>query len=317
MNYIYMLMIIVGCTINSRPMWAMDSADMQEVKTTKKDASFLKDFLNGAIAGGLEVACNNPLVVLKNDLILSKGGSEKNMLAMLVEYAKDPKKMLKKYYKGCGTGIASMAPITALQNGIAVMLGGIFGDDPTLAQRTLAACGGGAMSAILGSPSDLVVLQRQNPLYTNETLMATVRRICAHNGLATLYRGVAGTATRDGIFTAAYKTGGEALSAVMPSLTGNPSIDKIVCASLAGVIAAIISHPDDVITARMKSDLAREQYQNSIQTAMSIVSEESVAALFKGLTPRAFRIMIAIPFISAVLQLQPGSRAVESLVAKE
>ncbi len=313
----YLLVLFIGCSMSSRALYGMDSCDMQEVSPQKRERTFWKDVLDGAVAGGIEVMCNNPLVVIKNNLILSKetSASGKGVLKAFSTQLANPKGMIKKYYKGCGTGIASMAPITALQNSIAFLLGKGFGDAPTLAQRTVAAFGAGCISALLGSPSDLVVLQRQNPLYSGETLMGTLRRIYGVKGLATVYRGISGTAARDGIFTAAYKTGGDAINSVIPSITGNPEVDVVLCASLAGVIAAVLSHPADVIAARMKSDLEVVNYKTVWQTASTLVKEERASALFKGLAPRAFRIMLAIPLISAMLQWEVGTKAAERIVA--
>src|SRR5438445_5829835 len=149
----------------------------------------MEDFLNGAFAGGIEVVVNNPLVVIKNDLILSKkgNGARKNILNSLTDHLMDPKKMVQKYYKGCGAGVASMAPITALQNGATFFLTKGFGDNPTLAQKTMAACGAGWFSALLASPADLVVLQRQNKLYAQESLSNTLQRIYRVNGLKSVY----------------------------------------------------------------------------------------------------------------------------------
>ena len=273
--------------MSSGALYGMEMCDMQEIPQQKKERTFLKDVLDGAVAGGIEVMCNNPLVVIKNNLILSKEGnaSGKGFAQSFYTQLADPKAMVKKYYKGCGTGIASMAPITALQNSIAYLLGKAFGDTPTLAQRIVAACGAGCLSASLGSPSDLVVLQRQNPLYAGEALTGTLRRIYGVKGLATLYRGVSGTAMRDDIFTAAYKTGGDAINRVIPS------IREILLLMLSMCSPCRSSSGDSLTSGRRyrcwyKSDLAASHYKTTWQTACTLVKEERASALFKGLAPQ-------------------------------
>jgi Mitochondrial carrier protein len=266
----------------------------------------MKDVFNGAIAGGIEVLINNPLVVIKNDLILNKKESNKHL-------QKNPQNIIKKYYKGCGAGIASMAPITALQNSTAFLLAKIFGNNPTLTQKTIAAYEAGWLSALLASPADLIVLQRQSQLYSQESLRDTLQRIYKVNGLAAFYRGLNGTGIRDGIFTAAYKTGGNIIHNIVPTITGNTATDKILCASLAGLIAAIISHPADVVTARMKSDLSASYYKTTLQTTTTIVTKEGFAALFKGLTPRAFRIIFSIPLLNIMLDYEVGTTIIKKI----
>lgn len=314
MYYKYIAALFIGCSMSFGAL-CMEMCDTDEFSSSK-ERTFLDGVIDGAVAGGVEVAFNNPWVALKNELILSKEGNEANtsMIKQLYAQLSDPKKMIRKYYKGCGMGIASMAPITALQNSIAFLIAKSFGSDPTLAEKTIAAFGAGCLSASLASPADLVVLQRQNPSFASENLFGTLRRIYKVNGFATVYRGVTGTGARDGIFTVAYKTGGDVINTIVPSITGNVAVDKAFYASFAGVIAAILSHPADVITARMKNDLTASEYTTSIQTARTLIKEEGMRALFKGLTPRAFRIILAIPLLSAMIEHEVGTRAIHSIM---
>ena len=321
MNYSYKGVLIAMCAMNTTA-HTMDTYKKQEIVSVKRNRTFMEDVLDGAIAGSIEVLVDNPLSVMKNNLILSKNGSNSGKPALNLlkdnfnsfkNNLKNPQKIVQKYYKGCGTGVASMAPITALQNSMTFLLAQSFGNNPTLAQKTIAACGAGYLSALLASPADLVILQRQNPLYTCESLGGTLRRIYGVNGLRTMYRGLNGTGIRDGLFTAAYKTGGSVIHTIVPPITDNAEKNKILCASFAGLIAAIFSHPADVISARMKSDLSASYYKTTPQTAFTIVKEEGLAALFKGVTPRALRIMFAIPLMSAVLNYEPSSKIIEKI----
>jgi len=271
----------------------------------------MEDFFNGAIAGAMEVVVNNPLVVIKNNLILNK--KEKGTDALKKGLFVNPQNIVTKYYKGCGTGMILMAPITALQNSTTFLFTKILDNNPTVTQKTIAACCAGYVSAILASPADLIVLQRQNPFYTQESFNGTLQRIYRVNGLKTIYRGLNGTGIRDGVFTAAYKTGGNIIHGIVPTITGNTNVDKIICASLAGLMAAIVSHPADVISTRMKNDLAVSYYKTTCQTAFRIVKEEGASALFKGLTPRAFRIMLAIPLISLALDYKIGTSVIKQI----
>ena len=68
---------------------------------------------------------SNPLIVLKNDLILrSKGhtpqppGPQGQPLHASAKQRAE--QLIRKYYKGCGTGVLFMAPIVAVQNSTAL-----------------------------------------------------------------------------------------------------------------------------------------------------------------------------------------------------
>ncbi len=308
MYYTCIAIFLSGCIMGTKNLQAM------KIDTSKKQKTytFINDILNGAIAGSVEVLVNNPLIVIKNNLILSKKENKPNP-TIFYSPKTNPQNIIKKYYKGCGIGIASMGPITALQNSMTFLLAIPFGNNPTLAKKTIAACAAGYLSTLLASPIDLIVLQRQNPIYVKESLYETLQRIYKVNGFKTVYRGWNGTGIRDGIFTAAYKTGGTTIHNIIPTIIGNAGADKIICASLAGLLAAILSHPADVITARMKNDLSASYYKTTLQTACTIIKNEGFTALFKGLTPRAFRIMLAIPLLSFILDHEIGTTIIKNI----
>lgn len=289
-------------------------------------ATFMHNLIRGACAGALEVVVNNPLIVLKNQLILAAKdkGSQATVAAIIgmAEAARPGVFMhrfgqsVQKYYKGCGTGIASMAPITAFQNGVALFLTEHLGSNPTIEQKTLAAFIAGFSSALLSSPADLLVLQRGISEFKHERLLQTWNRVLGVGGLrgmARLYRGFTGTALRDGVFTAGYKTGGALLQPYNPIHTGNQWWDTVLCNALAGVIAAAISQPVDVITARMKSDLSKNTYKNTLQTAQLLMEKEGPSALFKGLVPRGSRIFLAIPLLSILTDEKASAELIDTL----
>ena len=185
MNYLYAT-ILLFCVASS--LVAMEQAK----EKPKKQLSFLENFANGAAAGGIEVMMSNPLIVLKNDLILrSKGhtpqppGPQGQPLhASAKQWAEQ---LIRKYYKGCGTGVLFMAPIVAVQNSTALILAELFKKDSraTYLERAMAAFCAGSLSSMIESPADLVVLQRQNPAFKTESYRETWQRIYQHRGFAT------------------------------------------------------------------------------------------------------------------------------------
>lgn len=284
----------------------------------KKRQSFAESVVNGATAGMAEVMISNPLIVWANTRILKTAGwqlpkaSHNLSKKSLWDVAK---KGLNKYYKGCGTGVLFMTPIIAMQNSAAVLFAHLIHSDPTLAQKTLAAFGAGTCSAMIESPADLVVLHRQHPQFKNESYTETWRRILKVRGLPTFYRGVAATSTRDGFITLSYKTGGDALQKALPLESNHRHIDKILCDTVSGGLAALVSQPAHVVSARMKNDLRKTTYRSCLQTAGSMAKQEGWRALFKGLGPRSMRLLLAKPLWSALIEREVGTETFKKCAA--
>ena len=84
--------------------------------------------------------------------------------------------------------------------------------------------------------------------------------------------------------------------------TGKPSERipgwKLACiASVAGVAGGIAGNPADIILVRMTSDINKEpaqryRYRNALQGLYRMVTEEGVAALFRGVAPNCVRALL-------------------------
>lgn len=223
-------------------------------KQAQKQSTFLHNFVNGAVAGAAEVVISNPLIVLKNELIL-RSKNNRPQPPGPHERLHEPRassnkffELLKKYYKGCGTGIVFMAPIVAIQNSAALILAEQFKGDSNAneLQRAAAAFCAGSLSSMIESPADLVVLQRQSPAFKNESYEQTWQRIYKHKGLPTFYRGITATCVRDGTITIAFKGGGEMIRNSLPLTTGNKTVDKTLSDICAALVATVLSQPADV-----------------------------------------------------------------------
>jgi hypothetical protein len=312
----------VGIAAFCLPLYPMEKTQTTEPKTT-----FARDIVDGAAAGSVEVLVNNPLIVWTNRLILTASDkrSLQEKLTALVRLisseefknsfrSRELLRRLAPYYKGCGTGIASMAPITAFQNSVALALNKLFKDMPEKIRLVLAAGMAGYLSAIMSSPGDLVVLQRQHPDFKGESFKDTLQRIYETRGARNFYRGATGTGVRDGLFTIAYKSGGDLLLPYMPK-TGNTRFDSTLANALIAILAAYVSHPAHVISARMKSDLAKTKYRSTLQTAFKLLSQEGAEVFLKGVTPRASRILLAVPLLNYLTKEHIGTKAVDTIAA--
>ncbi len=318
MNTLYKATLL--CMVTASHTLCMDEKTKEQ---PEKQSTFLKSFLNGAVAGSVEVMVSNPLIVLKNELILRAKAhpshapaSPEALKHMFKNLSKERmRELMQKYYKGCGTGILFMAPIVAIQNSTALVLAQLFQgqSDVTLAQKTLAAFCAGACSALIEGPADLLVLQRQNPSFKHELLKDTWQRIYKERGLSTFYRGISATCMRDGTITIAYKAGGEIIRKWNPLTTNNEAVDKTLSDMVAAVLAATLSQPADVVSGRMKSDLTKSVYKNCIQTALHIIRKEGIRALYKGLVPRGTRAFLAIPLWRLLTEQEVGTQALARL----
>ena len=269
------LLLLAACVSSL----AMESVD--KIKSQQK-ASFWQEVLNGGVAGALEVLLNSPLIVLKNELILQAKGTKPAPVVSAESWQEAAQAFVRKYYKGCGTGMASMIPITAFQNSMSLVFAQAFGAGKSLTAQALAAMQAGMLSSLLSSPADLVVLQRQNPKFVGESFAETMQRVLSQRGVLTLYRGVTGTGLRDGLFTVAYKSGGKLLQEEVRVSTGNKKLDGFLASILVAVVASVVSQPLDVVSAKMKSDLACTKYKTSFSTVQSIYTSEGLGAFMKG-----------------------------------
>ncbi|KAH8378204.1 hypothetical protein KR093_010018 [Drosophila rubida] len=171
-----------------------------------------------------------------------------------------------------------------------------FGDKPTVATYILAGSLAGMMEALLQSPFDVIKITQQANRKKKLSTLGVTKRIYREGGfgLKGLYRGVATTIIRNGIFHFAYL----GLFSVAKDATGHQKtatreiINKTGLAFIFSWLGCFLSLPFDVIKSRIQGPqpVAGEvKYSRTIPTMVAIYKEEGITALYKGLIPQLLR----------------------------
>ncbi|KAK4535476.1 hypothetical protein CDCA_CDCA05G1501 [Cyanidium caldarium] len=248
----------------------------------------------GALAGVIELCIQQPTIYFKNQI-------QRNAQIVLSP---------RHWYRGLAVNAASIAPITGIQfagNGVAREYFHRRNSDPAAPLsrwETLAAAGfGGATSALVSTPAELVMIQQQK---TGQSLAAEFWN-AARQGPFKLYKGLIATAIREGIYTGGYLGLAPLLRAEFEQMYGHggmvPFAASAVC---AGVFAASASQWADTIKTIQQADIAHvadkrestdigRRYRNFFQTARRVYQEKrSVRFFFSGLVPRGVRTVGAV-----------------------
>ena len=268
--------------------------------------------LIGGVSGTIEVCVNQPTVSWKN--ALQQGRPISFSPAVM--------------YRGTVINATSIAPITAIQFGVAGALtemivaargGGAGGGaahhqhvELSHAEKIGTSLAGGAVSALVVCPADMLMIQQQS---TGLPLAAQVSAIVREHGWARFSKGLLPAIGRESLFTGGYL----GLAPVLRSLLVQSSPDtfadsqpqqphahssqplrgnmlSLVASSLlAGVTAGVLTHPIDTIKTRMQGDLAANSPYNTVrQTAALLWKEGGLGRFYQGVLPRTGRICVAV-----------------------
>src|SRR5581483_6510281 len=186
---------------------------MEQNKEIISYKDIAKNILVGSCTGVAEVIVNQPLIYFKNMLQQGKRISLNPKIA----------------YRGLGVGVACMAPTTAVQFGVEKGLQNIFPGAETI-PTTLRSVSAGAFSALVSSPTELIVLHQQN---SGMHSWKTIRTLVGQEGICVLSRGMLAKSLRDSVFC----TG---LLSLYPMLEQKISADVVNNKPIATITAGVI-----------------------------------------------------------------------------
>ena len=255
-------------------------------------ATNLNEFENatvGASVGTVEVLCLQSLNYAKN-MIQQGQPISMNPLVM---------------YRGVGANCVNMGSCTMIQ----FALGGslkkmVLGDNP---KRNLKAheemlCGitAGVMSAVVGSPLELIMIQQQRK---GGGIVETMKSISAPS---TVMRGFMGAAVREGLWTCGYLSIPPIVRRTLmenyPETFDTNQKARVPAALLGGLFACYLTHPFDTIKTCMQGDIERKQYGTLMETSKTLYKEAGIPAFYRGATFRYGRMCCAV-FIMDSLQV--------------
>lgn len=241
----------------------------------------------GAMAGVTEVFIQQPTVAWKNAMQEGR-----------------PRPWGPQMYRGVFVNAASIAPTNATQFAVNFALCDLaerMSGEPSPAQRLAAAAAGGATSALIATPAELVMLQQQKH---GGTLMGTAVDVARQHGVRALFRGLESAAVRDAIYVGCYMGVApvlrEHLLATSETCRANPGWTKLGAGLFAGIAAAVSSHPFDTIRTLQAANPGSGAYYNlAFPSAFRrALSERGWSGIFAGFVPRTMRVMGAVVIIS-------------------
>ena len=206
-------------------------------------------------------------------------------------------------YRGVGPNFANEAAQLSLQFGATGALKRLMPSNA--AGEVAAACGAGALVAIIASPLELLMIQQQ---LHGASILATPLHVLRDHGVRTLLgRGLGLSMLRD-----AFSVGGmlgcapvaqrwlsgwlapsadDSQRGATVSSMGHDALASVLASAIGGMMGALLSHPFDVAKTCMQGDLGRERYGGSMATWRVLLSEGGVSRLLSGVGFRTANIV--------------------------
>ncbi|MBS0289838.1 MAG: hypothetical protein JSS07_07395 [Proteobacteria bacterium] len=246
----------------------------------------LRAIFGGSVAGMFEVMFNHPLWTLKTRY-------QNEIIPKSQKFTLDPTIL----YRGTIPEMLSMAPITAIQVTIVETLKAAFhrnSNPPSYFQEVVYNGIGGAISAIVGSPTELGMSHQTK----EQGFFETLQKIYEKEGSKGLRKGLVGTAGRDTIYTAGYGVFCPYLQTLF-SYYMSKNKAKIVGGVTAGLGVAVLTQPLDTMKTMQQTGVSLPMYT----LAKKILKDEGIEGFYKGSIPRAARVTSGVIIINEVNQL--------------
>ena len=209
-------------------------------------------------------------------------------------------------YRGVAANALNMGSCTMIQFAVGgklknVITGGEANTrNLTLVEEMTAGIGAGTVSAIVGSPLELIMIQQQRKGGNAATRIQNILENPTNIG-----RGFIGAAIREALWTCGYLSippvVRRSLMEQYPTTFDTNDKARIPAALLGGLFACYLTHPFDTIKTCMQGDIERQIYGNFIQTGSKIYGDSGPTGFYRGATFRYGRMVCAV-FIMDLLK---------------
>lgn len=239
----------------------------------------------GAVAGGIEICIDQPMIYWKN-------ATQQNM-----PFTMKPEIL----YRGLGASVANMATLTGIQfisTGYVKKLitGGVERNISTK-EKIGAATIGGMLSGLAAGPMELIMIQQQR---FGGTFLGTPRGIIAANGPMGMTRGVMTSVAREGAFSAGMLGLAPCASEWLETSCGLNHINASIGGSFLGTIAVMTTQPFDTVKTCMQGDIHQKTYTSALKTMNAIYKEKGVRRLYNGWFWRGARMVCTMFWINLI-----------------
>lgn len=215
-------------------------------------------------------------------------------------------------WRGLNATLALAVPTTGLYFTMYEAFMSQAARSPSLSDGMSAVVSGGAariVTATAASPIELARIRLQAG--SQGSMSSIIHRIYREDGVRALWRGLGPTLARDAPFSAIYWGCYEFLkdpkrSPMPPQLLSHErGLTGYLCAGVgAGSLAAFVTLPADVIkTRRQAAEQAAVGPTSLLRIARTIVAEEGVRGLFRGVGPRVIKVAPACAIMMGSYEL--------------
>eukprot|EP00934_Nitzschia_sp_Nitz4_P004925 Nitzschia sp. Nitz4//scaffold226_size53432//6767//7706//NITZ4_006691-RA/size53432-augustus-gene-0.60-mRNA-1//-1//CDS//3329542721//4915//frame0 len=226
-------------------------------------------------------------------LILQPFNYAKNMVQQQRPISMNPSVM----YRGVSANCVNMGSCTMIQfaagGRLKSMVTGGETRTLTLAEEMTAGIGAGTISALVGSPLELIMIQQQRK---GGGVGVRVGNIMENPVNVT--RGFVGAAVREALWTCGYLSIPPVVRRTLmeqyPETFDTNDKARIPAALLGGLFACYLTHPFDTIKTCMQGDIERKVYGNFFQTAGKIYGDSGFPGFYRGATFRYGRMVCAV-----------------------
>ena len=168
-------------------------------------------------------------------------------------------------------------------------------------QQISSACCGGLTTSIFSSPIELIMIQQQK---YGQSMIQTLKTIVQHSGVRTIGRGLFPTMCRESMFV----TGLLGITPVVQELLESryqytPTLAGLYASIIGGVLAAVPSHPFDIIKTCMQSHIpgrsdSNKQYTSFLSTLQELYRVGGVRRFTNGIFWRTSSIVLTVYIVN-------------------
>uniref|UniRef100_A0A7S4EQI5 Mitochondrial carrier protein n=1 Tax=Pseudo-nitzschia australis TaxID=44445 RepID=A0A7S4EQI5_9STRA len=238
-------------------------------------------------------------------LILQPFNYAKNMVQQQRPISMSPAVM----YRGVVPNCINMGSCTMIQFVVGGKLKNIVSggnDNHKFSLQEEMKCGivAGSISALVGSPLELIMIQQQRKGGSGPTRVAEIAK-----NPVNFSRGLLGMAVREALWTCGYLSIPPVVRRTLmenyPTTFDTNDKARIPAALLGGLFGCYMTHPFDTIKTCMQGDIERKVYGNFLQTSRVINTESGITGFYRGATFRYGRMVCAV-FIMDLLREKIG-----------
>jgi hypothetical protein len=212
----------------------------------------------------------------------------KNAKAQKLPFSINPRVI----YRGTAASIYNEMQMMGLQFGLTGLFKRLNTEGAGKLGDYFSAFFGGSLAATFASPVELIMIQQQRE---GGSIFATLRRISLDHGTLMLFRGLTPAMIRDALYVSGFLGVTPLLQEYLMQNHEMQVLEAGFCASMfGGIVAALPSHPFDVVKTCMQGDLQRVKYTTMIPTFRSLLKEGSFPRLFNGCFWRTFNIVATV-----------------------